>query len=280
MRATLAHVAAMLGTAGIRDCPWQALRYQHVAALRSLLAERFAPATVNKHLSAIRQVMRHAWLLGLMDAETYQRAAAVPNVKGSRLPAGRALDAGEIEALFRACNDGKNAGARDAAALALMFGMGMRRSEAAGTQLTDYDPESGALRIIGKGNRQRLAFAANGSKALVADWLAVRGEAPGPLLAPVSKSGTVDVGTGITPQALMYRLRKRCVQAGVKRASPHDLRRTFVSSALAAGADLARVQRLAGHRNPATTERYDRRPDDALREAAALVHVPYFGAAH
>ena len=81
-------------------------------------------------------------------------------------------------------------------------------------------------------------------------------------------------GTGITPQALMDRLRRRCAQAGVKRASPHDLRRTFVS-----GADLARVQRLAGHRNPATTERYDRRPDDAFREAAALVHVPYFGPA-
>ena len=44
------------------------------------------------------------------------------------MPAGRALDTGEIEALFRACNDGTNAGARDAAALALMFGMGMRRS--------------------------------------------------------------------------------------------------------------------------------------------------------
>ena len=135
-------------------------------------------------------------------------------------------------------------------------------------------------RVTGKGNRQRLVFATNGGKALIADWLAVRGDAPGPLLAPVSKSGAVDAGTGITPQALMYRLRKRCDQAGVKRASPHDLRRTFVSSALAAGADLARVQRLAGHRNPATTERYDRRPEDALREAAALVHVPYFGAAH
>ena len=60
MRATLAHVAAMLGAASITDCPWQALRYPHVAALRSLFAGRFAPATTNKYLSAIRQVMRHA----------------------------------------------------------------------------------------------------------------------------------------------------------------------------------------------------------------------------
>ena len=90
-------------------------------------------------------------------------------MKGSRLPAGRALDAGEIEALFQACSDGTPGGARDGAALTLMFGMGIRRAEAAGTGLDDYDPESGALRIIGKGSRQRLVFATNGGKSLLAD---------------------------------------------------------------------------------------------------------------
>ena len=56
-------------------------------------------------------------------------------MKGSRLPADRVLDAREIEALFRACSDGTNAGARDGAALVLMFGMGMRRAKAAGAGL-------------------------------------------------------------------------------------------------------------------------------------------------
>ena len=87
MRSTLANIASMLGTT-IEACPWHTLRFAHVAALRAVLAERFAPATTNKYLSAIRQVMRQAWLLGLMDGEDYQRAAAVRNVKGSRLPAG------------------------------------------------------------------------------------------------------------------------------------------------------------------------------------------------
>ena len=130
MRSTLANVAAMLGTT-IEACPWHALRFAHVAALRAALAERFAPATTNKYLSAIRQVMRQAWLLGLMAGEDYQRGAAVRNVKGSRLPTGRALEGGEIRALFAACADGTPAGARDAAAFALMFGMGMRRAEVA-----------------------------------------------------------------------------------------------------------------------------------------------------
>ena len=77
-----------------------------------------------------------------MDGEEYQRAAAVRNVKGSRLPTGRALEGGEIRALFAACADGTPAGARDAAAFALMFGMGMRRAEVA-ARLADYEADSG-----------------------------------------------------------------------------------------------------------------------------------------
>ena len=262
---------------GSEACPWHALRFAHVAALRSLFAERFAPATTNKYLSAIRQVMRQAWLLGLMDGEDYQRAAAVRNVKGSRLPAGRALEGGEIRALFAACADGAPAGARDAAAFALMFGMGMRRAEVAAARLADYEADSGTLRVIGKGDKERMVYAAEGGKTALDAWLAVRGTVAGPLLAPVPQSGTVQAGKGMTAQALMYRLKRRARQATIAECSPHDLRRTFVSSALEAGADLAMVQALAGHASPTTTARYDRRPDDARCEAARLVHVPYIG---
>lgn len=278
MRSTLANVAAMLG-ATIDACPWQSLRYPHVAALRTLLAERFAPATANKYLSAIRRVMREAWLLGLMPGEEYQRARAVPNVKGSRLPAGRALDGGELRALFAACQDGTAAGARDAAAFALLFGCGLRRAEAAAADLADYDPESGALTVVGKGNRQRRVYAPSGGRRAMDAWIAVRGDVAGPLLAPVSKGGTVQAGAGLSPHALMLRLRRRARQAGIAACTPHDLRRTFVSAALANGADLAMVQALAGHASPITTQRYDHRPEDAKRAAAQLVHVPFAGLA-
>ena len=281
MRSTLAHVAAMLGYR-VDACPWQALRFQHVAALRALFAERYAPATTNKYLSALRQVARQAWLLGGMSGEEYHRIAAVRNVQGSRLPAGRALDGGELRALFRACDDATPAGARDAALLAMLFGCGLRRAEAAAVAVADYDPESGAVRVTGKGDKERLTYAPQGARRAMDDWIAVRGSAPGPLLAPVSKGGTVRSGAGLTPQAIMYRLRRRAAIAAIAAiaaCSPHDLRRTFVSCALEAGADLAMVQKLAGHASPTTTERYDRRPEDAKREAASLVHVPYAGAA-
>ena len=81
----------------------------------------------------------------------------------------------------------------------------------------------------------------------------------------------------MTPQAPMLRLRRRTSQAAIGACSPHGLRRSFVSSAFDAGADLIMVQALDGHASPSTTARYDRRPEDAKR-AAQLVHVPYQGA--
>jgi len=278
MRAALDLVAAMLtsGAADVETLNWSAIRYQHAQAVRSGLAERYKPATVNKALSGLRGVLREAWRLGLVTSEDYRRAADLEAVKGESLPPGRALSAGELKALLSACSaDDTAAGARDAALLALLYGGGLRRSEAVALDVSDYDSTTGMLVVRhGKGNRDRTGFATNGAADALADWLAVRGEVDGPLFLPVNKGGVVG-SQRLTGQAVLYILRRRAAQGGVTRLTPHDLRRTFISDLLDLGADISTVQRLAGHASITTTTGYDRRGEATKRKAASLLHVPY-----
>jgi len=272
MRAALAQVAAALGAATAHAIPWGALRYPHVAALRARLAERGAPASVNKVLSAVRGVAREAMRLGQLDAGDYTKIADVEGLRGERLPAGRHVELPELVALFAACPSATPLGARDAALLAVLRVAGLRRAELAALALEDLDRAPWTLRVLGKGNKERRAFVVQ-ARPEIETWLAVRGEAPGPLFCAVNKGGR-PTGARMGESSIAYVLARVAVRAGVDDVSPHDMRRTFVGDLLDAGADIAVVQRLAGHAQVTTTQRYDRRGERAAAKAAALLSVP------
>jgi integrase/recombinase XerD len=278
MRQALDTIAGLL-TEGRQDAetlPWAAIRYEHSQAIRAKLAERFAAATANKILAALRGVLRESWRLQQMNAEDFHRAIDLPSVKGSPLPRGRALSAGEIRALFEACaEDPTPAGRRDAALLAVLYGAGIRRAEVVALDMADYDIETGALTIRrGKGNKDRVGYASNGSKEALDAWLVARGNESGPLFVPINKGGNMTLRQ-MTDHAVWKMVQKRAVEAGVKKFSPHDLRRSFCSDLLDLGADIAVVQQLAGHSSISTTVRYDRRGEAAKKKASELLLVPY-----
>jgi integrase len=155
-------------------------------------------ATANRHLAALRGVLKECWRLGYVSAEDFQRASDLEPVRGSRLPRGRALQPGEVRALFAACEDDDRKkpamAARDAAILALLYGSGLRRAEAVGLEVADYDREAGTLeagtsKVRGKGNKERLAHLGDASQAALEAWLSVRGPAPGALFVAINKGG-------------------------------------------------------------------------------------------
>jgi len=254
---------------------WRALRYQHAALIRSKLITAYAPATANKILSALRGTLKEAWRLGYMSADDYQRARDLKPVTGETILTGRGLSQGEILALFHACeNDITTAGTRDAAIIGLLYGAGLRRDEAVKLDLADFDADTGGLVIRGKRSKERTAYIANGALAAMLDWLKLRGDVPGALFLAVNKAGKIH-GARMSSQAVYNMLAKRAEEARVKKFSPHDMRRSFISDLLDAGADLVTVSKLAGHSDTKTTGRYDRRPEEAKRKAASLLHVPY-----
>lgn len=276
MRYTLSRIAELMEYKSAESMPWHLVGAVEMDRMRTMFAERFAPATANRMIAACKGVLKAAWRSGQIDTDTYMRAIDVQPVRGKRLPAGRCLSQGEARALFGVCaQDRSAAGPRDAAAFALMYGAGLRRQEVADLQLQDYDPDSGAIRLVGKGNKERIVYAVNGGQAAIEAWLRHRGGEPGPLLHPVNKAGDVLTGCGMSAQALMLRLKSRSRAAGIAECSPHDLRRSFVSELLDAGADISAVQSLAGHSSVDTTARYDRRGERAARRAADMIHVPF-----
>lgn len=273
----LGTAARLLGGNDIRSTPWHQIRYFEMNVLRSTLAEHYAPATANKILSIVRGVLRQAWKLGLMTTDEYKRAAAVPAIPGTRLPAGRALEHGELHALFRTCAGPEPQAARDAALLAILLGCGLRRSEAANLDVDDVDLESSTLRVIGKGNRERIAHMNGNVTMAVTAWIRARGSEPGPLLSAMEGKGRRVGRNRLSTESIRLVLKRRAAQAGIRACTPHDLRRTFITSLLDEGNDIAVASRMAGHRNIATTTRYDRRNEQTNRHAAATIHVPYQG---
>lgn len=255
---------------------WHKISFQDVIAIQSKLLETYSAASVNRMMSAVNGVLKAAWQLELITAEQYQRARNYKPAKGETLPVGRDIQQGELIALATYCKAEKSpAGARDAAIIGILYTCGLRRSELVALELADYDSSTSKLKVLhGKGNKQRPVYVKNGAAEALAAWLAIRGDAPGALFMPINKAGKVNAGK-MTDQAIYNMLKNRAKQAGVKKFSPHDFRRTCAGDMLDRGVDIVTVQHILGHASPSTTSRYDRRPEKVKEDAASKLYFPF-----
>lgn len=258
------------------ELDWTGIGYGETTRARAVWVERYAPAGAKVRLAAVRGALKAAWRLGQITADQYMRAVDVPAPRGESLPAGRSLGDDEITALFRACEDGKVAGLRDAAMFAV-FRTGCRVDEMCQLDVTHYSPAVGSepatLRILhGKGRRERYGYLAPEYDAHVRRWLAVRGEAPGALFCALDARGAALLPDVRLRRQSVHRIcKRRSATAGIEHFSPHDLRRTVATSLHERGVQLSEIRDVLGHRDLETTARYLRHDKEHAKRRAAML---------
>lgn len=235
-----------------------------------------APASITRAVAAVRSLHR----FGLEERITeHNPAAAVSGPKqGKRLP--KALSQHEVQRLLDTPDPTDPIGLRDAALLELLYGTGARISEITDLDVDDVAgpvgpdaPEHAGLRLIGKGDKERIVPLGSYAREAVAAWL-VRGR---PALAERGKGSPALLlnarGGRLSRQSAWAVLRARAEQAGLTvEISPHTLRHSYATHLLDGGADVRVVQELLGHASVTTTQIYTMVTIDHLRETYLTAH--------
>ena len=283
MRYVLQDAADRLGFEDINleDIDWHLLQPEHVIALVAALREDgYAPNTSSLYVNAVRGVMNEAWRLNLISQEHLLRMRTVKAAPGTRLSQGRNLRRSLIREMMEVCAaDPRPQGLRDAAVIGILYGSGMRKSESVNLDLAQINFEERSLRVIGKGNKERIVPLSEPTFVHLDAWCAVRGAEPGAVLAGFAPKGNLRLPLQpLTPEGVYKALKTLGSRCGVA-VSPHDARRTRITDLLLGGLDPLGTQRFAGHANLATTELYDLRPaqrlaDDVARIGSSLDPLP------
>lgn len=240
------------------------------------LASRLAPASVARAVVAIRSLHRFAVVEGLSHHDPARDVP--PPRQPKRLPKALALD--QVQTLLNAPDTTEPLGVRDAALLELLYGTGARISEIVALDVDDLsrlvghdaDPAAG-LRLIGKGNKERLVPLGSYARSAVAAWL-VRGrpELAGRAHRPSAALFLNSRGGRLSRQTAWAVLQQQAERSGLSDVSPHTLRHTYATHLLDGGADVRVVQELLGHSSVTTTQIYTMVTVDHLRETYLTSH--------
>ena len=281
--------------------PWGtpgAISFAKVQAAVALIAEEPSPgheeadepkkkiAMARLLASALKGLARAAFSLRLLDVEERLRIDDLRVPKSTGSERGRRLSDAEVARLYDACaRDPSPLARRDAAIFAVMLGSALRRFEVAALDLADYHrtavPGRDPVRLVvrkGKGNKAGFAPGPPDLAFALADWLAIRGEEPGPLFFSSSGRGRRFTKRRISASGIYLVVTTRGREAGISLA-PHDLRRTAITVFLEHHGDLALAQQFARHSSPETTTKYDKRGQEALVRAFAGARAGYIAPA-
>ena len=250
---------------GLRDCSRQDL----LKYLAESTVSGKATSSRSRFLSSVRGFFNHAVEHGLVSDNPIANIES-PKL-GQRLP--DYLSETEVEALINAPRPDKNAVEfRDRAMLEVLYATGLRVSELIRLECESVNFNQGALRVVGKGNKERIVPL--GDEAL--HWVKRFNENA---RLDLLSNGTSDVlfpskrGKMMTRQTFWHAIKRYAQRAGIDRhLSPHTLRHAFATHLLNHGADLRAVQLMLGHASLSTTQIYTRIANERLKSLHATHH--------
>lgn len=261
--------------------------------LRAWLAHRVhagrSRATIARNAAAIRSFSGYLVSVGILDADPTSALETAP--VDSRLPTVLGQDSVEVlleraqaeaaPASGRAVHD-QAVAVRDWAMVELLYSSGIRIAELVGLDLLSFDAQALTVRVLGKGNRERIVPLGLPAAHALEEWLRVR---PSLLSIDVEAGGEADTNTDaehalflgargrrINPRTVRASLERLCGRAGVKYVSPHGLRHSAATHMLENGADVRFVQEYLGHSSLATTQRYTHVDSRRLSETYRRAH--------
>lgn len=273
----LNHLAKIFGYVDWISTPWERIRQPEMLALKTKWEiEKKSPATINLALSVLKGVARQAWMENLMTDHEFTVIQAIKGARGTRATKGRALTPVESSRLIVGCEMKADVkGVRDAAIIALGIGCGLRRAEIASLRTSSLNPEEQSILVMGKGNKERTVYCSNAVWQRVMRWKDLRVEADGveELFCSVSKGGKLNSAKSLTEDAIFKILRSRAKEFGLEIFAPHDLRRTYATRLFELGGDVNVVRQAMGHASILTTQRYDKRGEEAVKQLSKRVSL-------
>ena len=220
------------------------------------------PRSTARQLSSFRRFFRYIMREGLRDTDPTSDIE-MPRI-GRSLP--KTLTEDEVESLLNAPNTDEPLGHRDRAMLELLYATGLRVSELINIKQSQINFNQGVLRIVGKGDRERLIPLGEESQSWLQEFI------NGPRMEILLERQTDYLfptrrGDRMTRQAFWHIIKRYAEKAGVRqKMSPHSLRHAFATHLLNRGADLRVVQMLLGHSDLSTTQIYTHVARERLKE--------------
>ncbi|MBI5245122.1 MAG: tyrosine-type recombinase/integrase [Elusimicrobia bacterium] len=253
------------GQGGGEPSQWTRRRARSV--IESLQAGPIGRSSLLRKIAALRSFVRY-----LVDEDALSRDpfAGLPMPRrASRLP--RFLSERETGALMDGgAPGGRLLDLRDRAILELLYSSGLRRSELARLNAADVDFISGALRVFGKGGRERMVPAGHAALSALRKYLEARPASTLALSRPLFLNAR---GGRLSPDAVALVVKRSARRAGLlKGVTPHGLRHSFATQMLDRGCDVRTLQEMLGHKSLAATQVYTHASLDMIRRVYRKSH--------